>query len=343
MKKIPSTKALSRLGPRGTFGLALVDAAEQCDQVVGLSADLAITAGMDRFRHSYPDRFLNVGIAEQNLIGVASGLADDGWIPFAVSFANFSALRACEFARHHLGYMQQNVKLVGIGAGFAMGQFGTTHYSLEDVSALRAIPNMVIVAPADCTEVYEAVQAAVEHDGPIYLRLNGVPSMPPVEQGESTFEIGRARVLSQGTDVTFVAAGSMVARAVVVAAALGAEGISAGVVNMHTIKPLDTVSLASAAAATRLIVTVEEHSVIGGLGSAVAEALAGNAAHPPVLRLGVPDRFPKVGSYEYVLSQCGLTADTIMGLARAALCDIGGSEPAVPPLGPSRVTTRGTE
>jgi transketolase len=316
---MPNPRALSRLGPRGTFGLALLAIAEENDRVLGISADLAVTAGMDRFRQTIPDRFINVGIAEQNMIGIASGLAEDGWVPYAVSFANFSALRACEFARHHLGYMRQNVKLVGIGAGFAMGQFGTTHYSLEDVSALRAVPNLTIIAPADCTEVYEATCALASFPGPVYLRLNGVSSMPIVDQVGTRFEIGSARVLSSGSQITFVATGSMVARCLDATEILRSHGLDAGVINMHTIKPLDEATLRAHAHGRQLIVTVEEHSVIGGLGSSVAESLTQWGAQIKLLRLGVPDRFPKVGSYEFVLKECGLTAQNIADSALAEL------------------------
>jgi transketolase len=308
--KIPNSRGLSRLGPRGTFGLALQAVAEANPKVLGLTADLAITAGMERFKAAYPDRFLNVGIAEQNLLGVAAGLADDGWVPFAVTFANFASMRACEFVRHHMGYMQQNIKLVGIGAGFAMGQFGTTHYSLEDVGALRSIPNLTIVAPADCSEVVDAVTAAASIEGPVYLRLNGVPSMPSVEQA-GQFEIGSARQLTSGADVTFIATGSMVARCLAAAELLRSEGMEAGVVNMHTIKPLDVSAIRQVASEAGVIVTVEEHSRLGGLGSAVAEILGSMAFKPRLLTLGVDDVFPPVGSYEYVLAQCGLTAEAI--------------------------------
>lgn len=157
--KMPSPRGLSQLGPRGTFEVALLAAAEENNRIVGLTADLATTAGMERFRDKMAERFINVGIAEQNLVGVAAGLADDGWVPFAVTFANFAAIWSCEFVRHHLGYMQQNFKLVGMGAGFAMGQFGTTHYSLEDMAVLRAIPTLTVISRADCSEAYEAVHA----------------------------------------------------------------------------------------------------------------------------------------------------------------------------------------
>ena len=310
--KMPSPRGLSRLGPRGTFGIALLAAAQENDRIVGLTADLAITAGMERFRVQMPARFMNVGIAEQNLVGVASGIADDGWIPFAVTFANFAAMRSCEFVRHHLGYMQQNVKLVGIGAGFAMGQFGTTHYSLEDVAVLRAIPNLTIISPADCTEVYEAVHALSASSSPAYLRLTGVPSMPIVPQDGTEFRIGRARILRTGSDVTLIATGSMVAIALRSADLMTSQGLSVGVVNMHTLKPIDEIALGALVGQTSALVTIEEHSIIGGLGGAVSEVVAAIAGGPPLLRLGVGDMFPKVGSYEYVLAQCGLTDQSIV-------------------------------
>ena len=305
--KLPSARGLSRLGPRGTFGIALLAAAEENDRIVGLTADLAITAGMERFRVQMPERFFNVGIAEQNLIGIAAGLADDGWVPFAVTFANFAAMRSCEFVRHHLGYMRQNVKLVGIGAGFAMGQFGMTHYSLEDMAILRAIPNLTIVSPADCSEVYEAVHALSASGSPAYLRLSGTPSMPSVVQDGTDFRIGHARVLRTGSDVTLIATGSMVAAALGAADLMTSRRLSVGVVNMHTVKPLDELAIISLVGQTGSLATVEEHSVLGGLGGAVAEVVAAIPGGPPVLRLGVGDSFPRVGSYQYVLEQYGLT------------------------------------
>ena len=316
---IPSSRGLSRLGPRGTFGVALLAAAQENPRIIGLTADLAVTAGMERFRIQLPERLINVGIAEQNLIGVSAGLASDGWLPFAVTFANFAAMRSCEFVRHHLGYMRQNVKLVGIGAGFAMGQFGTTHYSLEDMAVLRAIPNLTIISPADCTEVYEAVFALAASDTAAYLRLTGVPSMPIVAQEGTDFRIGQARVIETGSDLTLVATGSMVSVALETAALIRSWGPSVGVVNMHTVKPVDDVTLASLVGNTAAIVTIEEHSVIGGLGSAVAEILAEISDRPPVLRIGVPDFFPRVGSYEYVLGQCGLTSRAISNVISAWL------------------------
>lgn len=311
MTKIPNARGLSRLGPRGTFGMALLAAAEVNPQIVGVTADLAITAGLERFRLKYPERLLNVGIAEQNLVGIAAGLAEDGWQPYAVTFANFAAMRSNEFVRHHLGYMRQNVTMVGIGAGFAMGQFGTTHYSLEDISGLRAIPNLTILSPGDCTEVFQTVLALAEDPRPCYLRLSGAPSMRPVDQGDTTFRIGQARTLSTGSDVTIVGTGSMLSVAAGAAEVLRERGLSVGVVNVHTIKPLDEDAIRGLIGTTGAVVTVEEHSVLGGLGAAVAEVLSAEAGAPPLKRIGVPDQFPKVGSYEFVLEQCGLTDSAV--------------------------------
>jgi transketolase len=295
---LSNPKVLSRLGPRGTFGLALLDVAERDDRILAITADLAITAGLDRFRQTQPNRLINVGIAEQNLVGLAAGMADEGWIPFAVTFGNFATMRACEFVRHHLSYMQANVKLIGIGAGFAMGQFGTTHFSLEDVSVLRAMPGLTIVTPADCGELVTAVEAVGQHVGPVYLRITGAPSMPIVAQGDTPFSLGK---------------GSMVHECVEASRILHSEGIDATVVNMHTIKPLDRTLLDELAKTCGLFVTAEEHSVLGGLGAAVAEYVSD--AHPGtrVVRVGVEDSFPKVGSYRWVLGQCGLTAQGIAG------------------------------
>lgn len=315
----PNSRALSRLGPRGTFGLALLSVAERHQRVLGISADLAITAGMDRFRQIHAERFINVGIAEQNMVGIAAGLADDGWVPFAVSFANFSAMRSCEFVRHHLSYMRKNVKLVGIGAGFAMGQFGTTHYSLEDVSVLRAMPNLTILSPADCDEVFDAVCAAAEFDGPVYLRLSGAPSMPIVPSAETAFKIGKGRKLQEGSDVGIIASGSMVAKAMEAAKTLEASGVSVGVLNVHTIKPLDVEAICNFVGMKRFLFTIEEHSVIGGLGSAVSEVISEQLTGVRLKRIGIRDQFPKVGAYEWVLQQNGLCAEGIVKEVESAL------------------------
>jgi transketolase len=188
----------SILGSRGTFGVVLNELASQNEGIVALSADLCTTSGLDRFGQSFPDRFVNVGIAEQNMVGLAAGLAANDFVPFASSFANFLALRSCEQIRHFMGYMKENVKLVGLAAGFAMGMFGTTHYGIEDIAALRAIANLTIISPADCTETAKAVEAAAGFAGPVYLRLTGVMNAPIVYKNDYDYEIGKAITVRGG-------------------------------------------------------------------------------------------------------------------------------------------------
>jgi transketolase len=297
----------SKLGQRGTFGITLLESGRDFENLMVLSADLCSTSGLDRFRLQFPEKFLNVGIAEQNLVGISAGLAKEGYLVFATTFANFAAMRSYEQVRLNLGYMGFNIKLVGLGSGFAMGMFGNTHYGIEDVALMRAIPGLCILSPADCTEVVKATVAAAMYPGPVYLRLTGVVNNPIVNKEDYPFEIGKAIHLKSGSDVSIIATGSMVYHALEAAKLLESKGISAAVINMHTIKPLDTEAIHGACKNSKLIITVEEHSVIGGLGGAIAEYLCGFASHPRLLIIGIPDAFQKAGDYPYLLEQNGLT------------------------------------
>jgi transketolase len=297
----------ARLGPRGTFGLALLDAGAEDEKLLVLSADLCTTSGLDRFRLAYPDRFINTGIAEQNMLGIAGGLAKEGYKVFCSSFATFASMRSYEMVRLNLGYMGFDIKVVGLAAGFAMGMFGNTHYATEDIALMRAVPGLCIISPADCAEIVKAIRAAAQYDGPVYLRLTGNAGNPIVYNDEYDFEIGRAVSLREGGDIAIIATGSMVYESLGAAKLLEAQGISAAVIDMHTIKPLDT-SVIDRSLDKRLIVTVEEHSLIGGLGGAVAEYKSGLKNAPPQLILGIEDKFKKAGSYKYMLEQNRLTA-----------------------------------
>ena len=309
--KSANIRMLSMLGQRGAFGTALMECAKGNERLVALSADLCNTSGLDRFRTAFPDRFFNVGIAEQNMVGVAAGLAAEGRIPVATTFANFATLRACEQVRHFMGYMRENVKLVGFGAGFSFGMFGTTHYGLEDVAAIRAIPNISIISPADGLSVVKSVEAMVAHEGPVYLRLTGTMNNPIVYKEDFYFHIGKAVVLREGMDVALVASGSMVSQSLKAAELLQEGGVSATVIDMHTIKPLDTELLDRLFATHKLIVSVEEHFAIGGLGGAIAEYKADKPNAPRQIIVGVPNEFKKAGAYAYMLDKCGLTAQKI--------------------------------
>ena len=308
--KKSKAKLWSKLGSRAVFGMALTELAEERTDFYVMSADLCQSSGLVRFKEKFSDRFINVGIAEQNMIGVAGGMAKDGTPIFATSFTPFITMRACEQVRMNMGYMQLNIKIVGLGAGLIMSQLGNSHYGLEDVSIIRSIPGITIVSPADCTEIVKSVEAIADHKGPVYLRLTGGPNNPVVHDSDYDFQIGKANVLREGKDIAIIAAGTMVYQALKAAEILENQGLSAAVVNMHTIKPLDTETLKNYLS-HKLIVTVEEHTICGGLGGAVAEFLAPIRNKPPQLLIGIQDEFPHAGSYEYLLNQCGLTAPQI--------------------------------
>ena len=300
----------SMLGSCGAFGQAALELPEVDDRVVVLTSDLCVFSGLERFKGKFPDRLYNVGIAEQNMVGVAAGFAREGFIPFATTYAAFASMRCADQVKVNMGYMGLPVKLVGLTAGFAVGALGATHMSLEDVSVMRAMPNVTVLSPADCTATVKAVMAAATCPGPVYLRLSGPMPNPIVYKGECPFEVGKANVLRDGTDVTVIATGSMVYQALKAAELLEGDGVSAEVIDMHTIQPLDEEAV-SRASGRKLIVTVEEHSVVGGLGSAVAEQLARLPRHPRLVRVGHEGRYPLAGSYADLIRSDGLDAEGI--------------------------------
>ncbi len=276
-----------------------------------LSADLGSSSGLSRFKNAFPDKFINIGISEQNMIGVAAGLAKEGSVVFATSFAPFIAMRASEQIRMNMGYMDLNIKAVAIGSGIAMAFLGNSHYGIEDASIMRSIPNLTVVSPADCGEIVKTVFAAAEYEGPMYIRLTGEANNPVVYKEDYNFEIGKAITLREGSEITIIANGTMVYESLEAAKILELEGLSATVVNMHTIKPLDTSVIDKAVASSKLVVSVEEHSVIGGLGGAISEYKTSLRNAPPQLIIGLPDKFGKVGEHRYLLEKYGLTAKQI--------------------------------
>ena len=304
----------SKLGSRGTFGVAIAEMAKEAgDNLMVLTSDLCITSGLDRFKKAYPERFLNVGIAEQNMINIAAGLAKEGFNVYATTFANFAAMRGYEQIRLSLGYMGYPVKIVGLASGLAMGMFGNTHYGIEDVSLMRAIPNLTVISPADGLEIVKTVFATYQYEKPVYIRLTGAMNLPIVYNEDYDFTIGKAVMLRQGTDIAIIAAGTMVSESLKAAEILAKEGIDCCVINMHTIKPLDTNAIDDVLKRhVKLIVTVEEHSVVGGLGGAIAEYTARNKRKGPVqLFLGLPDQFGNAGEYKYLLQKYGLVSEQI--------------------------------
>ncbi len=304
-------KIWSRLGSCGAFGQAAMVLPEINDRVVMLTSDLCTFSGLDRFKAEFPDRLYNFGIAEQNMVGAAAGFAKEGFIPFATTYATFATMRSADQVKVNMGYMNLPVKLVGLTSGYSVGILGATHMSLEDIAVMRAIPNVVILSPADCTAAIKATWAAARINAPVYLRLSGSMNNPVVYNDDFDFEIGKAITLRTGMDISIIATGSMVHFALKAAELLSEQGINAEVVDMHTIKPLDT-SVIHKACEKKLIVTIEEHSVIGGLGSAVAETLSSKTIKPPQLILGAPDCYPHAANYPYLLDNSGLTPEKII-------------------------------
>lgn len=306
-----SMKMWSRIGSRATFGIAALELGNTIDNLMILTADLSTSAGLERFKKTFPDKFLDVGIAEQNMMGIAAGLASEGFRVITTTIAPFQTMRCCEQIRVNLGYMNQNVCMVGVGSGIAFGSLGYTHCCIEDVSIIRSIPGITVVSPADCGETVKATLAAIHHKESVYIRLTGELNNPSVYKKDYNFEIGKAITLREGSDITIVAAGTMVYESLEAAKILYEQGISATVVNMHTLKPLDTSVIEKACELSKLIITVEEHSIIGGLGSAVAEYKTALKKSPPQLILGLPDKFGKAGEYKHLLESRGLTSKHI--------------------------------
>ena len=303
---------------RESYGETIRDLAEEYKDLVVLDADLAAATKTGIFKKAYPDRFFDCGIAEANMMGVAAGLAACGKIPFASTFAMFAAGRAYEIVRNSIGYPHLNVKIGATHAGISVGEDGATHQCNEDIALMRTIPGMTIINPCDDVEACAAVKAALDYVGPVYMRF-GRLAVPVINDRETyKFQLGKGVVMKDGSDVTIVATGLMVNESLEAAKALEAEGISARVVNIHTIKPLDKELICRCARETGVIVTAEEHSVIGGLGSAVAEAVT-ECCPVPVIKVGVNDEYGYSGPAVELLKRCRLSAENIAEKVKEAL------------------------
>lgn len=301
----------TRLGMRKAFGGIMLEIAKGHDDLIVLAADVASSAGLTLFAEEYPSQFYNIGIAEQNMTGIAAGLAKEGNNVFITSFAPFVSMRAFEAVRTLVGYMHLNVKVIALSSGLSLGFQGNTHFGMEDLALMRTIPGMLVLSPADCTEMAKCMEYLAEYTGPAYLRQTGIDGSPNIYQGDCCFEVGKAVTLRDGEDVAIFATGSMVYECLRLARPLSKQGVSCSVFDMNTIKPLDTAAIDAACEKHKLLVTVEEHSVIGGLGGAVAQHLAGKDGHPPLMTIGIEDFFPHAGPYADLQKQCGLTAPQI--------------------------------
>lgn len=307
---------VKKIATRESYGNALAELGDKYENLYVLDADLAAATKTGIFKKKFPDRFYDCGIAEANMMGVAAGMAATGKIPFASTFAMFAAGRAFEIVRNSIGYPHLNVKIGATHAGISVGEDGATHQCNEDIALMRTIPGMTIINPADDVEAKAAVEAAILHEGPVYMRFGRLAA--PVFNDADTykFELGKGIKLREGSDISIIATGLMVSEALKAAEILAAEGVSAEVINIHTIKPIDKEIITATAAKTRKVLTVEEHSVIGGLGSAVCDVLA-ETCPTKVVKIGVNDEFGHSGPAVKLLEEFGLCADNIVKTAKA--------------------------
>ncbi|MSS63605.1 transketolase family protein [Velocimicrobium porci] len=313
-----SVKETKKIATRESYGNALAELGEKYPELVVLDADLAAATKTGIFKKAFPERHIDCGIAECNMIGIAAGLATTGKIPFASSFAMFAAGRAFEQVRNAVGYPKLNVKIGATHAGISVGEDGATHQCNEDIALMRTIPGMVVINPADDIEAKQAVEAAIKHQGPVYLRF-GRLAVPVINDNpDYKFELGKGVVLKEGKDITLVATGLCVSETLEAAKLLAKDGIDAKVINIHTIKPLDEDLIVEAAKETGKVVTIEEHSIIGGLGSAVCDTLSAKAP-TQVLKIGIEDTYGESGPAVELIKKYGLDSESIYNKVKAFL------------------------
>lgn len=304
-------KMWSTIGQRATLGIAALEIAKNNKNLIVLTCDVSTSAGLDRFRKTLPEQYIDLGIAEQNLIGVATGLSSEKFDVITTTFAPFQTMRCCEQIKVNLGYMSHKVCMVGLASGLALGTLGFTHSCIEDIGVLRSIPGITIISPADSLETIKALDAAVKSNGPCYIRLTGTSNNPIVYEKDYNFEIGKSIKLREGSDVAIFSSGSSVNNSLKASELLSEKNISCSVINMHTIKPLDTKAILEVCN-HKLIVSIEEHNIIGGLGSAISEFKSTLEKSPKQLFLGVKDVYGKGGTYNHLLNKHGLTPEKIV-------------------------------
>lgn len=301
-----NARTWSRMGSRAMYGQALSGFAAANKNIIAMSADLGRSSGLDRFSKEYPEQFINTGIAEQNMVGCAAGLARLGFDVFASTFAPFASMRASEQVRMNMGYMHEPVKLVALGSGLSMAFLGNSHYGLEDVAVMRTVPELTIISPADCAEIIKTIEALINYERPVYIRLTGAVNPPIVYEEEYDFEVGKAIWIEDPKEVNIVSAGTSVGHCKAAVQMLRDRGIEVGLLNMHTIKPLDTEALATCMEKSKTIITVEEHTIIGGLGSAIVEHITREKFQGDTFIHGIHDRFVETGNYPFLLEKNNL-------------------------------------
>ena len=305
-------KLYSTLGPRASIGLFMLELVKKYPELIILTSDVSTSAGLDRFRKNYPENYIEVGIAEQNLIGVASGLSSEGYKTITTTFAPFQTLRCCEQIKVNSSYMKIKNCMIGIASGLVLGTLGYTHCCIEDLSVMRSLPNITVISPSDSLETLKAIEASMTHDTSTYIRVTGSSNNPIVNEDDYKFEIGKNKIIVNGKDVCIFATGAIVHEAISASKILLENGISTKVVNVHTIKPLNQNEILKESKDMKLLISLEEHNIIGGLGTAISEVLATNSINSKLIKLGINDAYDKGGEYDYLKEKHGLTAKSIV-------------------------------
>ena len=305
-------KLWSSLGMRATFGLVALELVKKNSNLIITTSDVSTSAGLDRFKSQFPNNYIDVGIAEQNLIGISAGLSSEGYDVISTTFSPFQTLRCCEQIKVNLGYMQNKVCMVGLASGLVLGNLGFTHCSIEDIGSLRSIPNISIVVPSDSFELYKTLYATMNYNESVYVRLTAGANSNIINQKDYDFEIGKAIKLVSGEDIVIIGCGNVLHNCLEASKQLKEKGINCSVINMHTVKPIDKQMVKDLTKNNKIIVTVEEHNIIGGLGSAVSEVMSSIKNECRLVRIGIDDFYSPGGSYESLKNTYGLSVEKII-------------------------------
>ena len=315
-------KMYSTIGPRASLGLFMLDLVKENPDLILLTSDVSTSAGLDRFRKSFPDNYIDVGIAEQNLINVASGLSSEGFKTVTTTFAPFQTMRCCEQIKVNSSYMKIKNCMIGIASGLVLGNLGYTHCCIEDLSIMRSLPNITVISPSDSLETIKAIEAAINHNTSTYIRITGTSNNPIIYEKDFKFQIGKNILMKDGKDVCLFASGAILKEALDAAKILNEEKISTKVVNVHTIKPINSKQIIKEIENMKFIFSLEEHNIFGGLGTAISEVLTDNGSNSKLIRLGIDDKYDKGGDYKFLKEKNGLTSVKIAQKIKKTLLKI---------------------
>lgn len=312
MNQEKNIKLWSSLGMRASFGVMVLDLVKKYPDLIITTSDVSTSAGLDRFKQKYPENYLDVGIAEQNLIGISAGLSSEGFRVISTTFAPFQTLRCCEQIKVNLGYMKNKICMIGLASGLVLGNLGFTHCSIEDIGVIRSIPNITIVVPSDPFELFKLIEEVMNYEESVYIRLTAGTNNKIINKNNYDFKIGKAVEILKGNDLTIIGCGNILGNCLDAAHILKKKKINCSVINMHTIKPIDEEKIIDVASKTKLIFSVEEHNIIGGLGSSISEVLSKYNCNCKLVRIGINDYYSDGGSYDYLQDIHGLSVQKII-------------------------------